>query len=416
MDPNEHANMILTIIGLSALGLGTLAMGLRAFLRLRRSHPDMLDNFVEDVRRGEGIRLPRAGRGAAPARTQRPENEPPRVLSAGQWFRLVNDYPQEAPHTLIVGSTRKGKTTLAHALNAFRSDRTIVLDPKWSPGKWGGAPTIPIDDDGRYTQLEEAIKQLLGELNGRLVQLKRGSADFEPLTIIADELQTLSDECESAPALFKQVGRLGGELRIRLIAIATSDQVKSLGIAGEGDARDNFITIRLAEHANRRYPALTSLRLARPAVLEWRGEPYALDLETIGELSERRIPVSRHYQLTVPTHSVDNLLSKVLIEPAAHRAPRRAHADIAFLEENGHDHPENFPEAEGSFQVSESNIPISVPDFSAEEIAQIGAAIALGKGKTEILKSMRGYSGRKAKAYSAFYERLRQAIEVDAES
>src|SRR5262249_31187798 len=154
---------------------------------------------------------------------------------------------------------------------------------KWQPDKWGGAPAVPIDDDGGYRQLEQAIKALLFELNSRLVSLKRGVTDYAPVTIIADELQTLVDECESASQLFKQVGRLGGELKIRLVAIATSDQVKSLGIEGEGDTRDNYTIIRLAEHAYRKAPAMKELRLVRPAVLEHHGELYAVDLSETKE-------------------------------------------------------------------------------------------------------------------------------------
>ena len=39
-----------------------------------------------------------------------------------------------------------------------------------------------------------------------------------------------------------------------------------------------------------------------------------------------------------------------------------------------------------------------------------------GKGKTEIVQSMPGYSGRKHKAYAACYDRLRAAIDALADA
>jgi hypothetical protein len=51
--------------------------------------------------------------------------------------------------------------------------------------------------------------------------------------------------------------------------------------------------------------------------------------------------------------------------------------------------------------------------FSIEEIARMAAMIACGgKGKTEIVQAMPGYSGRKHKAYAACYDRLRTALEA----
>src|SRR5262249_913395 len=158
----------------------------------------------------------------------------------------------------------------------------VILDPKWSPGKWGGLPAVPIDDDGTYTQIEAAIKALLAELNGRLGSLKQGVSQFDELTIVTEELPTLISECPSASTLFKQMGGMGGELSIRLVGLSESERVKSLGIAGEGDAVDNYTLIRLGKSA---INALSEARtMHRPAVLEWRGENYLMELGEILQL------------------------------------------------------------------------------------------------------------------------------------
>src|SRR5262245_40606968 len=37
-------------------------------------------------------------------------------LTLANWLAIVNDHPDDAPHTLIVGTTGTGKTTLAQAI------------------------------------------------------------------------------------------------------------------------------------------------------------------------------------------------------------------------------------------------------------------------------------------------------------
>jgi hypothetical protein len=186
-------------------------------------------------------------------------------LTLPEWLAIFNDRPDDAPHTLIVGISGTGKTTLAHAIAVARSGKLVILDPKWKPGKWAGVTAVPIDDDGGYTHIEAALKTLLTELAARLVALKDGESNFEELTVVAEELPTLITECPSASTFFKQVGRLGRELRICMIGLSQSDRVKSLGIMGEGDALDNYTLIRLGKTAS---AAVHEARtMPRPAVL-----------------------------------------------------------------------------------------------------------------------------------------------------
>ena len=46
MPASDHANMVLTLLTLGALGLGTLAMLVRWILRIRREHPTIAHDFV----------------------------------------------------------------------------------------------------------------------------------------------------------------------------------------------------------------------------------------------------------------------------------------------------------------------------------------------------------------------------------
>lgn len=188
-----------------------------------------------------------------------PQEEAPsvsiKILPVQGWLKIVNQQPDDAPHTLIIGTSGSGKTTLAQVIISTRAGKMAILDPKWSPGKWGGLPAVPIDDDGTYTQIEQAIKALLAELASRLVLLKQGTQHFSELTIVVEELPTVIDECPSGATLFKQIGRLGRELRIRLVGLSQSERVKSLGIVGEGDAKDNYLLMRLGKTAIALEPA-----------------------------------------------------------------------------------------------------------------------------------------------------------------
>jgi hypothetical protein len=288
------------------------------------------------------------------------------TLNLEQLLVIVNDRPDDAPHTLIVGTSGSGKTTLAQAIASARSGALAILDPKWQPGKWGGLPAVPIDDDGKYVQLETAITALLSELSTRLVSLKAGTRDFVEVTIIAEELPTLIQECPSAAQLFKQVGRLGRELRIRLVGLSQSERVKSLGVAGEGDARDNYTLIRLGKAAIDTLPETRAL--TRPAILEWKGEQYLLTLDGIMDFAKRSIPISRSWAVVLPS----GISQKQILQQDI----KQSHEIV----------------------------------FSVEEIAAIAFMIAKDVEKGSIIRSMPRYNRKQHQRYATFYERLLAAI------
>jgi energy-coupling factor transporter ATP-binding protein EcfA2 len=289
-----------------------------------------------------------------------------RVMPLREWLALVNDRPDEAPHTLVVGTSGTGKTTIAQSIATTRGGTLSILDPKWQPGKWGGLPAVPIDDDGRYTQIEAAARTLLEELTARLVALKRGHTTFEEVTIIAEELPTLIKECPSASELFKQVGRMGRELRIRLVGLSQSERVKSLGIAGEGDAKDNYTLIRLGKLALDVEPEARSL--GRPAVLEWKGEHHLITLEGLGYLANRQLPLSRTFRF-------------VALDSA-------------------------------QFTQSPAQTPAQELEFTLEEIGVITAHIAAGTERTTAIRAMPRYSRKQHTLYAAYYDRLKKAMVV----
>lgn len=116
MDANsEHANMVLTLIGLGALTLGTLAMiyrGIRQWLLNRETTAGALAaQLVDDVKRGEGFTfmsrrpaaVPDSPHIAAEQRSQAQEQPGNRAEhSDGTWFRsLIADLEQCSDDELL---------------------------------------------------------------------------------------------------------------------------------------------------------------------------------------------------------------------------------------------------------------------------------------------------------------------------
>ncbi len=235
---------------------------------------------------------------APPSSATEPSLQPVEVLEStpmtatlpiAVWLQRVNNYPDDAPHTLVIGGTGSGKTTLVQAIIATRHGQVAIADPKWQPGKWGGLPCTPIDDDGGFTQIDALLGAVLIETRRRLVALKRGQTTFTPLTLVVDEFVTVKMECPtSAPALLKLLGSIGRELRVRLIAISTSERVRALGIEGEGDIRENYTIIRMGKPAIAAQPACA--QQPRPACLEWRGVCHPIATDGVHRLAGTSFP------------------------------------------------------------------------------------------------------------------------------
>jgi hypothetical protein len=298
-----------------------------------------------------------------------------RMLPVQAWLEIVNQKPDEAPHTLIIGPSGTGKTTLAEAIVSTRAGMVAILDMKWTPGKWGNLPAIPIDDDGKYTQIERAAKSLLAELNDRLVSLKQGVTTFTELTIVVEELPTVVDECPSGATLFKQIGRLGRELHIRLVGLSQSERVKSLGIAGEGDAKDNYLLIRLGKFAIALMPE--SRGLNRPAVLEWQGEHYLMHINGILHLS--RYPQFSSRAWAFPSGEAGLQKQDLKLMPKQTQKPDDS-TEALFL------------------------------TFSAEELGKVAVLIIKGVERGKAIRAMPRYSRKQHKEFAAFFDQLRESM------
>lgn len=295
------------------------------------------------------------GEAGAPARGPRPA-----------WLQAINDEPDQRPHTIILGPTRSGKTTMATAAMADRGGRAVVLTPKLNPSNWRGAEIVTLDDEGSYAPITAALGEIEQEKRRRIKVLRSEGADaLEPLTIVFDELGELAAFEPRAPEAMVSLSSIGAELKMRLIGIGTSDE--ALGIKRWKATRNNYV--RVETNTDRaatindgvrtvKVQPRESLAIARDAQLRpWRGEDptppapapatgtttslrraaVAADAPR-GEVVSVRLPERQAARATAP----DDLLASLMAElPAEVRAqvpdlsPERADRLVKILGEQG---------------------------------------------------------------------------------
>lgn len=341
-----------------------------------------------------------------------PPAEAPGAMGVVEWLTLTATEVDRAPHLFLIGATGSGKTTAAMAQLAARQGKKLIIDPKPpKPGKvkWGGLPYVMIDSDGGYSDIRAALKVANEEYKRRLAGLRNGTVagEFEELTIFVDETPTVVSECPDVAAkLFKDIGRIGRELRIRLVLMSQTDRVKALGLEGEGDTRENFVFISLRLAGTKANP----LYLAE---MEWLGERYDLETRGLAEIGNGAVSEAVLWRrpginLVKPGEpSRGDSLSSFFGDTAMSTGPISGAPEGAKV---GAETPQGGREisggAETSFPAQESDFIISAELFSGPEIAQITALILAGNGKTETIKAMPRYSGRKHAEYAAFYDKL----------
>jgi energy-coupling factor transporter ATP-binding protein EcfA2 len=188
--------------------------------------------------------------------TIEPELPTTQMLPMNQWLPIVNDDSNTYPSLWLVGKTGSGKTELLRAILSQREGKVLIIDIKDKPGKWG-FPAISLDDNLEYTLIDNALVSVLEELKSRQKAMNTGTNTFEPLTIVLEELTTMAMFSTKVSEVFKKVSVIGREFNMRLIAVSQSDRVKSLGIEGLGDIREQFLYLALGNKARELVPNVT---------------------------------------------------------------------------------------------------------------------------------------------------------------
>jgi hypothetical protein len=392
---------------------GFLGPDLSALPERERALASLAQETIDDLRRTQQELDRIKASGALPTTT-------PEAMTVHEWLTLTAQEADRAPHLFLIGATGSGKTTAAMAQFAARKGKKLIIDPKPPlPGrvKWGGLPYVMIGADGGYNDIRAALKVANDEYRRRLAGLRNGTVhgEFEELTIFVDEAPTVVSECpDVAPKLFKDIGRIGRELRIRLVLMSQTDRVKALGLEGEGDTRENFVFITLKLAGTKHNPVYL-------ASMEWLGEQYELETRGLAEIGNR--PVSdlvlwRHpgINLVKPGEPTSSELLSGFLDDGSGGTGSSGGADrgtqpVTSGSQVGSNKVTEAHEPEPKRTAPESEVTSSRELFTATEIAKIAKMIHAGEGRTRTVKAMPRYSGSRYPEYAAFYDMLYSSLQ-----
>src|SRR5574341_665610 len=173
------------------------------------------------------------------------------MVSGGPLAQLMPPHPLEllplldkAERVLIKGASDAGKTELLRHI-VQRSSGVLVIDPHFAPGIWPIADNRVVGKARNYQEIDAFLHKLLAELNGRYQRRAAGETNFQQVTVIVDEFQSVREECKDAGKILSTLIRESRKVGFRLFIGSHSELVKPLGLEGQGDIRDGLLIVRL---------------------------------------------------------------------------------------------------------------------------------------------------------------------------
>jgi hypothetical protein len=287
------------------------------------------------------------------------------------------------------------------ALGRNREGQILVIQPNRKAGEWDGVPVVDCDDDGGYTAIAAALAAIRAEFTRRGGAMKYG--DPGPwVTIVWDEVPLCMRKLKDlAPELVIDLLSAGRPRKMRAILGSTSDRVAALGIGGFGDLLASCAVLRLGAFAVA--ADATTQDAPYPTTVELLGTCVPVVRGPILQLARAPVAPARRWQAppaaATPPDAARLLCQALDIPPdAPETAPETA--------------PEISGPADRDFRAAERDVPVSPDGPEIAEIALIAAGIAEGKGKTEILTNLPGYSGRRYAALATRYEQIKAALDA----
>ncbi len=147
---------------------------------------------------------------------------------------------------LLIGKSGQGKTVLARYLLHLLGGNQYVITTKKKPTDWVGLPVY--GTPFKYDECEEWLNKSLELMYSNYQLLEKGLTP-EFTNIAVDEWRSQQKNIDSAKETMKELISQARDAKVRILAIATGEQVGIWGLEGESDLEECFTTIRLGEFA-----------------------------------------------------------------------------------------------------------------------------------------------------------------------
>ena len=174
----------------------------------------------------------------APEAIALPESQP-RFFN---WEELKD--PDLYPHALIIGPTGSGKTFSTERILKYLGSPSRVITTKRKSDQWVGLPVI--GHPRNFEAIAEALEDSLEEMQSRLEAIDK---PWEQTWTVIDELPAIVANLPQIQDYLTTFIREARETRLRFMFLVQGAQVKTIGLEGQSDLRDNLLEIRLGRFA-----------------------------------------------------------------------------------------------------------------------------------------------------------------------
>lgn len=193
------------------------------------------------------------------------------------WEILKN--PDFYPHLLVIGATGSGKTFTTEKILRNTGSPVRVITTKRKQEQWKGLEVI--GHPRNFEAISEAFQDSLDEMQSRLELIDK---DWPQLWTVVDELPAIVANVNGTTEFLTTFIREARETRLRFCFLVQGQQVKTIGLEGQSDLRDNLLEIRLGKFAILEAAAIAkkSKSPEAQANLEWlKAQQYPM---LVGEL------------------------------------------------------------------------------------------------------------------------------------
>lgn len=230
-------------------------------------------------------------------------------LQLFDWTRLQTEY-DNFPHIRVIGKSGSGKTYTAEQVLKLLGGDQWVITCKKKPHNWVGFKVygVPFKWDSVREGIDETLKRMW--YNYSLID--SGQSPIRT-NVAIDEWRSIKNNVPESGEQIKELISVARDSEVRLVCLATGEQVRTWGLEGESDLGDCFTTIKLKSFAT---DHAKKLKLSREK-LEWlyaQERPCMVDdeLADLNQLKEvvaktnannlqPKLQSSEPYQTAMPT-------------------------------------------------------------------------------------------------------------------